>query len=211
MQGDHRVLELVQEILETNRTPEDVCAEHPELLWEVRKRWKKTLRVEARLEDLFPSSTAGPAGSRKTVSAHGGELPQIPGYEIVEVIGHGGMGVVFKARHLKLNRPIALKMLQSGAFARPHESARFIREAEAVAGLQQPNIVQVHDVGEFERCPYFTMELLDGGNLAQLLAGAPQSAMHSATSCHFGDRGGVRAPAWHRASRSQAGQYPVDC
>ena len=180
MPGNHRVLELVQEILESDRSPEEVCAEYPELLWEVRKQWEKALSVEARLEDLFPSSTAGPAGGRKTVAPHGGELPQIPGYEIVEVIGHGGMGVVFKGRHLKLNRPIALKMLQAGAFARQHESARFIREAEAVAGLQQPNIVQVHDVGEFERCPYFTMELLEGGNLAQQLAGAPQSAMHSA-------------------------------
>ena len=84
------------------------------------------------------------------------------------------MGVVYKARHLKLNRAVAIKMLPAGTYAGPHELARFLGEAKAVAGLRHANIVQVHDVGDVEGRPYFTMEFLEGGNLAQKIAGQPQ-------------------------------------
>src|SRR5262249_49710729 len=90
------------------------------------------------------------------------------------------MGVVYQARHLRLNRPVALKMLLAGAYAGPHERARFQREAEAVAGLHHCNIVQVYDVGDHRGWPYFTMELLEGGSLAQALAGTPQPARKAA-------------------------------
>jgi hypothetical protein len=83
------------------------------------------------------------------------------------------MGVVYRARHLKLNRTVALKTLLAGAYAGPAERARFQREAEAVAGLCHANIVQVYEVGEHDGRPYFTMELIDGGSLAQKLAAAP--------------------------------------
>ena len=106
--------------------------------------------------------------------------PQIPGYDVEAVLGRGGMGVVYKARHLRLNRVVALKMLQAGAYAGPHERARFQREAEVVAGLRHPNIVQVYDVGEHEGCPFFTMELLEGGSLAQAVSGTPQPARQAA-------------------------------
>src|SRR5262245_31283096 len=165
MPGNPLILELVQEILESNRTPEEVCADHPELLWEVRQQLKRAQKVEARLAELFPSSIDEPAADGKSQSLLSNELPEIPGYKLEEVIGYGGMGVVFRARHLKLNRLIALKMLLAGAFASRHERTRFIREAEAVAALSHPHIVQVHDVGELERRPYFTMELLEGGSL----------------------------------------------
>src|SRR5262249_6186902 len=92
----------------------------------------------------------------------------------------GGMGLVYKARHLRLNRFVALKMLIAGAYAGPHERARFQREAEAVASLRHANIVLVHDVGDHEGRPYFTMELLEGGSLAQALAGTPQPAHKAA-------------------------------
>ena len=84
------------------------------------------------------------------------------------------MGVVYKARHLDLNRVVAIKMLRSGAYAGPHELARFLGEAKSVAGLQHAHIVQVYDVGDVEGRPYFTMEFLEGGNLAQKIAGQPQ-------------------------------------
>ena len=174
------IRELVREILESNRSPEEVCVDHPELLWEVRKQLKRAQNVEAQLADLFPSSIDQPADGRESPSQLSDDLPEIPGYKLKEVIGHGGMGIVFRARHLKLNRLIALKMLLSGAFASRQERTRFMREAEAVAGLQHPNIVQVFDVGELERRPFFTMELLEGGSLAQRLAGAPQPAVKSA-------------------------------
>jgi serine/threonine-protein kinase len=107
-------------------------------------------------------------------------LPQIPGYVVLEVLGHGGMGVVYKARHLRLDRTVALKMLLAGGVHGPEHRERFAREAAAVAGLRHPNIVQVHDMGEHNGQPYFTMEFVEGGNLAQKLAGTPQSPRQAA-------------------------------
>src|SRR4029450_3854059 len=91
-----------------------------------------------------------------------------------------GMGVVYRAWHLGLNRPVALKMLLAGAYADPANRARFQREAQAVAALCHPNVVQVHDVGEVDGRPYFTMELVEGGNLAEQIQGAPQPARPAA-------------------------------
>src|SRR5262249_43924171 len=86
----------------------------------------------------------------------------------------GGMGVVYRARQTRLNRLVALKMLLAGAHAGPALQARFRTEAEAVARLQHPNIVQIHDVGEHEHCPYFALEFVEGGSLDRKLAGQPQ-------------------------------------
>jgi formylglycine-generating enzyme required for sulfatase activity len=106
--------------------------------------------------------------------------PSIPGYEIEAVLGRGGMGVVYKARHLALKRTVALKMAPLGGQAAPQERARFRREAEAAARLQHPNIVQIHDVGEAGGHPYCALEFVEGGNLAQMLAGRPLPARESA-------------------------------
>jgi serine/threonine-protein kinase len=99
---------------------------------------------------------------------------------VESVLGVGGMGVVFRARHLGLNRVVALKMALAGAYAGPHERARFRREAEAVAALAHPNVVQVHDVGESDGRPFFTMEYVEGGSLAGKLAGKPRPAREAA-------------------------------
>ena len=90
------------------------------------------------------------------------------------------MGVVYKARHVKLNRCVALKMLLAGAYATQQELLRFVREAEAVAGLRHPNIVQVYDVGGVEGRPFYTMEFVEGGSLAQKLAGAARPIRETA-------------------------------
>ena len=119
-------------------------------------------------------------GEDSAPSHAGADLPRIPGYEVEALLGRGGMGIVYKARHLRLNRFVALKMLITGAYAGPNEQARFQREAEAVASLRHANIVQVYDVGDHEGWPYFTMELLEGGSLAQALAGTPQPARQAA-------------------------------
>ena len=162
------------------RTPEEVCGACPELLPEVRHRWRQMCAVEAELDALFPDAGTRPGRRYRRSLAAGGELPQIPGYDVEAMLGRGGMGVVYKARHSRLNRLVALKMLLAGAYAGPHERARFQREAEAVASLRHANIVQVYDVGDHEGCPYFTMELLEGGSLAQALAGTPQPARQAA-------------------------------
>jgi serine/threonine protein kinase/Tfp pilus assembly protein PilF len=103
-------------------------------------------------------------------------LPNIPGYEVLEVLGRGGMGVVYKARQLALKRFVALKMILNQPGSQTQELARFRVEAEAVARLQHPNIVQIYEVGEWrgeegaQPQPFLALEFVDGGNLAQRLA-----------------------------------------
>jgi tRNA A-37 threonylcarbamoyl transferase component Bud32 len=93
----------------------------------------------------------------------------IPGYEVLEELGRGGMGVVYKARQRSLNRLVALKMLLHTDATDVEALRRFRAEAEALARLRHPNIVAPHDVGECNGQPYFTMEYVAGGSLAQRL------------------------------------------
>jgi serine/threonine-protein kinase len=118
----------------------------------------------------FPTS---PAGSLAGGPDRPPSAPAVPGYEILGELGRGGMGVVYKARHLKLNRVVALKMVLAGGHAGPEELARFRTEAEVVARLQHPGVVQVYEVGEHGGCPYVALEFCPGGSLAGRLAGSP--------------------------------------
>src|SRR5438105_5398637 len=104
----------------------------------------------------------------------------VPGYEILSELGRGGMGVVYLARQTGLNRPVALKMILSGEHAGSNERERFRREAEAVAALQHPNIVQIYDIGEAQGRPYRAFEYVGGGSLANVLAGQPWPAKPAA-------------------------------
>jgi WD40 repeat protein len=112
------------------------------------------------------------------VFAAGPQAP--PGYEGLREIGRGGMSVVYEARHVRLDRLVALKMLQSGKHADPDELRRFRTEAEAIARLQHPNIVQIYEVGEHDGRPYLALELCGGGSLERKLAAGVLPAKEAA-------------------------------
>ncbi|MHB9009401.1 MAG: protein kinase domain-containing protein, partial [Limisphaerales bacterium] len=108
-------------------------------------------------------------------------LGTVGDYDLLEVIGHGGMGMVYRARQRRLHREVALKMLLGGHFAEAQARGRFRDEAELAAQLQHPHIVAIHDVGEHEGLPYFTMDLVTGCSLAELARDQPLPPNEAAT------------------------------
>src|SRR5438105_11372038 len=179
MTDNPRLRQLLDELYELHATPEEVCRSCPGWLPEVRAAWRAVGRVRAELDALFPAPTIRGAGAPALLPVSA-SLPQVPGYNVEAELGHGGMGVVYRAWHLRLRRCVALKMLLAGAHAQPVERERFLREAAAVAGLRHPNIVQVYEVGDVDGQSYFTMELVEGGSLAQQIQGVPQPVRKAA-------------------------------
>src|SRR5262249_32911929 len=104
----------------------------------------------------------------------------IPGYELLGILGRGGMGVVYRAWRKELSRRVALKMVHAGGQASAAILARFRVEAEAIARLAHPNIVQIYDVGQHLGSPFLALELIEGTTLAQRTAGTPQMVSWSA-------------------------------
>jgi WD40 repeat protein len=146
-------------------TPEELCPDDARLQALLRERLARRQRLHAALDlpgVTRPAPVAGPA-----------PLPVIDGYEIGDLLGRGGMGLVFKATQTALKRPVALKIVVSGAHAGAEERARFRTEAEAIARLSHPGIVGIYEVGEQAGCPYLALEFVAGGTLAQQLGGTP--------------------------------------
>lgn len=128
---------------------------------------------------LRPTAHSPLAGERIPTSTEP-EWPAVPGYELLGELGRGGMSVVYKARQVALERYVAVKMILTGAHMGARELVRFRVEAEVIARLQHPNIVQIYDVGEAAGRPYFVLEFVAGGSLAQHLQGRPQPARPAA-------------------------------
>jgi tRNA A-37 threonylcarbamoyl transferase component Bud32 len=113
-------------------------------------------------------------------SARPAGLPRVPGYEVLAEVGRGGMGVVYRARYLALKRLAAVKVIRADLWAETSELARFRTEAEAIARLQHPHIVQIYEVGDYAGRPYLALEYVDGSSLDQYLDGTPQPARPAA-------------------------------
>jgi serine/threonine-protein kinase len=125
-----------------------------------------------------PSEASGEAGSSAAL-----ESAAIAGYDILGVLGRGAMGVVYKAKQRGLNRSVALKMILAGGHASAHELARFRSEAESVAQLQHPNIVQIYAVGESDGRPYFSLEYVEGTTLDRKVRDNPLPPREAAQIC----------------------------
>jgi serine/threonine protein kinase len=140
---------------------------------------RRLKRVPPSRAGHHPEQADGPAGNLPPTAgpapaAIDSEPPAVPGFEILGKLGWGGMGVVYRARQVALQRTVALKMVQNGVHADPKGLARFRAEAAVIARLQHPNIVQVYEVGEAAGRPYFVLEFVAGGSLAQHIRGTPQ-------------------------------------
>jgi hypothetical protein len=143
-------------------------------------------RFPGRGPSLHEALGPAPQGPEQSTIREGGGGPAPvgfaapPGYELLDELGRGGMGVVYKARQFALNRVVALKTLPAADHADPEALARFRSEAAALARLQHPNIVQVFEVGEHDGRTFFALEFVEGGSLARRLAAAPLPAAEAA-------------------------------
>ncbi|HZY87801.1 MAG TPA: serine/threonine-protein kinase [Gemmataceae bacterium] len=164
---------LLREQLGESPPPEEYLRRFPAFAARLEEqfRWHSALGTLPPAPADHRASTASGAGGWDVPAA--GRWPRVPDHEVVGVLGRGAMGVVYKARQVSLKRTVALKMVLPGRGAGEEELARFHTEAEAVARLQHPNVVQIFTVGLAEDGPYFTMELVEGGTLAARAAGTP--------------------------------------
>ncbi len=156
---------------------EDACREHPSLAKELRELWGTVMVANAAGTD---TSNEGSGGDFTEF----GDSLQLPirfgDFELLEDIGRGGMGIVFRARQISLNRESAVKMILRGPLASPSERERFRAEAESAARLDHPGIVPVYEVGEVDGRPYFSMKYIEGETLSDRLARGPMPARDAA-------------------------------
>jgi serine/threonine-protein kinase len=161
---------LLREELGQSPTPAEYLQRFPEYADRLNQQLElhRALDAASRADETRPASPPRPG------------WPALPGYEILGELGRGGMAVVYKARQIRLDRIVALKVLRAGDGGQAEELARFYREARAVADLRHPHIVQIHDLGEHDGCPFLSLEFIEGGSLAARIAGSPQPARQAA-------------------------------
>src|SRR6516225_2521734 len=194
-----RVQELLDELLDSGCTPEEVCGACPELLPEVRRRWQQMRIVEAELDALFPGAGPDPVsgggsgrgvpgppadeamdlggmGARRVPTADAsdglpqGDPPIIGRYRIVRRIGQGGFGRVYLARDDDLDRHVAIKVPSPERVSGPDDVEEYLREARTLAQLDHPRIVPVHDVGRTkDGFCYVVSKYIEGSDLVERL------------------------------------------
>jgi hypothetical protein len=155
--------------------PEDELAHAEDHLWQC-PDCRDALRRRTEPTPAVPPFQAPPS----TGAASPDCLGAVPGYEVLGELGRGGMGVVYRARQVRAGRLVALKMILSGAHANCAELSRLLSEAEAIARLQHPNIVQVFEVGEHQGVPYFSLEYCLRGSLDRVLRATPLAPREAA-------------------------------
>jgi len=162
--GDAALRAAIEELLCHDAEPDDAKLTSPVA--------REAARFRADMSTVLGTAPRDPAPAEP--------MPDVPGYEMLGVLGKGGMGVVYQARQASLRRVVALKMLTAAGDGNRDLLSRFRSEAVILARLNHPNIVPIYDVGEFQGRPYFTMEYVDGPSLAKVIAGRPQDVMGSA-------------------------------
>jgi tRNA A-37 threonylcarbamoyl transferase component Bud32 len=206
---EDRVDELIAAYLEAvaaGQAPDraELLARHPELAEELRSFFADHDRVHALAEPFRPAAGPGPAAAptgalRSTVAVlDGTRLRYVGDYELLAEIARGGMGVVYKARQVSLNRPVAVKMIRDGQLASAADVQRFQTEAEAAANLDHPHVVPIYEIGEHEGQHYFSMKLVEGGSLGahlDRLRADPKAAVRLvatvARAVHFAHQRGI--------------------
>jgi len=182
--NDDAVLELIHAEVSTRNdmgqrsTLEEWEERFPRLL----PRMEQIVSLRSVFDSEMPTltdSSAGTADPLASVQAPDGRL-RIGNYQILQEIGRGGMGVVYKARQANLSRIVALKMILAGEHSGLRERARLRNEAQAAAQLMHPNVVQIFEIGEHQGLPFLAMEYVAGGNLTRTLRAMPQAFRWSA-------------------------------
>ena len=142
----------------------EILSRHPELAAELRDFFGQHDRMNQMGQPI-----RGFGDDLSQALGPGQKLSYVGNYELLEEIARGGMGVIYKARQTTLGRTVAVKMIVAGRLATEEEVQRFLVEAKAVAGLQHPNIVAIHEVGQHEGWHYFSMDYVEGRDLAKIL------------------------------------------
>ena len=198
---DEALAAVLSEVADQALRGDEPCLEatirkHPELADELRHLWGTVMLAGAVGSHANHDSVNLDSTELQPV---GLELPALFGdYELVEELGRGGMGIVYRARQLSLNREVAVKMLLRGQLASPADEARFRQEAEAAAQLHHPSIVPVYEVGQHDGRLFFSMQLIEGQTLSRLLRDGPlpprytaRILSHVARAVHYAHEQGV--------------------